>query len=168
MERAIQAILSNVSAIIHGHDFLHTDTSAHALTHWTRLHNAFPHAVLHDTPARIIDPTFVVDAHHQYRFVFGDLLCFPLQDHERLWKFDVKNDIGFYVGDEDSVKGGSVIYMPYNHTRKRSSSPDIGHPTFTMVLQATRHSLQPLTLLHAVVDLPTGKPQPPKKTPRSF
>ena len=58
----------------------------------------------------------MVDAHYQYRFVFGDLLCFPLQDHERLWKFDVKNDIGFYVGDEDSVKGGSVIYMPYNHS----------------------------------------------------
>ncbi len=48
--------------------------------------------------------------------MFEDLLCFPLQDHERLWKFDVKNDISFYVGDEDSVKGGSVIYMPYSHS----------------------------------------------------
>jgi hypothetical protein len=44
-----------------------------------------------------------------------DLLCFPLQDHERKWKFDVKNDIGFYVGDEDSTKGGSLIYIPYTH-----------------------------------------------------
>ena len=74
-----------------------------------------PHAVITDTPARLIDPNFHVDAHHQYRFVFGDLICFPLQDHERLWKFGVKNDIGFYVGDEDSVKGGSLIYMPYTH-----------------------------------------------------
>ncbi len=116
MKRDIQTILSNVSATIHGQDFLRADTWAHALTYWTCLHNAFPHAVLRDTPARIIDPTFVVDAHYQNRFVFGDLLCFQLQDHERLWKFDVKNDIGFYVGDEDSVKGGSVIYMPYNHS----------------------------------------------------
>ena len=60
-----------------------------------------------DTPARIIDPNFSVDTHHQYRFIFGDLLYyFPLQDHERLWKFDVKNKIEFYVGDED---------MPYTH-----------------------------------------------------
>jgi hypothetical protein len=116
VERDIQTILSNVSATIHGQEFLRADTWAHALTHWTRLHSAFPHAVLRDTPARIIDPTFLIDAHHQYRFVFGDLLCFPLQDHERLWTFVVKNDIGFYVGDEDSVKGGSVIYMPYNHS----------------------------------------------------
>ena len=115
VERDIQTILSNVSATIHGQDFLRADTWAHALTHWTRLHNSVPHAILKDTPARIIDPAFFVDAHHQYRFVFGDLLCFPLQDHERLWKFDVKNDIGFYAGDEDSVKGGSVIYMPYTH-----------------------------------------------------
>jgi hypothetical protein len=115
-ERDILTILSNVSATIHGQDFMRADIWAHALTHWTRLHNAFPHAVLHDTPARFIDPTFMVDAGHQFRFVFGDLLCFPLQDHERLWKFDVKNDIGFYVGDEDSVKGGSVIYMPYSHS----------------------------------------------------
>jgi hypothetical protein len=66
-------------------------------------------------PCPDIDPDFYVDAHHQYRIVFGDLLCFHLQDHERLWKFDIKNDIGFYAGDEDSVKGGSVIYMPYTH-----------------------------------------------------
>ena len=64
---------------------------------------------------RVIDQSFYIDAHHQYRFAFGDLLCFPLQDHERTWKFDVKNDIGFYVGDEDSTKGGSLIYMPYTH-----------------------------------------------------
>ena len=108
-------ILSNVSATIHGQDFIRADIWAHTLTHWNRLHNSTPHAVIKNTPARIIDPNFFVDAHHQYRFVFGDLLCFPLQDHERLWMFDVKNNIGFYVADEDSVKGGSVIFMPYTH-----------------------------------------------------
>ena len=115
VKRDIQTILSNVAATIHGQDFLRADIWAHALTHWTRLHNSVLHAVLKDTPARIIDPDFCVDAYHQYRFVFGDLLCLLLQDHERLWKFDVKKYIGFYAGDEDSVKGGSVINMPYTH-----------------------------------------------------
>jgi hypothetical protein len=89
VERDIQTTLSNVSATIHGQDFLRADIWAHALIHWTRLHNFTPHAVIKDTPARLIDPNFFIDAHHQYRFAFGDLLCFPLQDHERLWKFDV-------------------------------------------------------------------------------
>ena len=31
-------------------------------------------------------------------------------------EIDVKNDIGFYVGDEDSIKGGSIVYMPYTHS----------------------------------------------------
>ena len=115
VERDIQTVLCNVSATIQSQDFLRADTWAHALSHWTRLHNSLPHAVLKDTPARIITPDFSIDAHHQYRFAHGDLLCFPLQDHERLWKFDVKNDIGFYMGDADSVKGGSLIYMPYTH-----------------------------------------------------
>ena len=95
---------------------MRADTWANALKHWTRLRNAFPHAVLQDTPARLIDPAFFIDAHHQYRFAFGDLLCFPLQDHERLWKFVLKNDIGFHVGDEDSIKGGSVVYMSYTNS----------------------------------------------------
>ena len=95
---------------------MRADTWAHALTHWTRLHNSFLHSIIQDTTARVIDDRFSIDAHHQYRFAFGDLLCFPIQDHERLWKFDVKNDIGFYMGDEGSVKGGSLIYMPYSHS----------------------------------------------------
>ena len=64
----------------------------------------------------MIDDSLSIDVHHQYRFAFGKLLCFPLQDQERLWKFDVKNDIGFYMSDEDSAKGGSLIYMPYSHS----------------------------------------------------
>ena len=45
------AILSNVSATIHRQDFLRADVWAHALSHWTRLHNSTPHTVIHDTPS---------------------------------------------------------------------------------------------------------------------
>jgi hypothetical protein len=84
VEHDIQIILFNVSATIHGQDSLRADVWAHALSHWMRLHTSTPHAVIKDTPARIIDPNFFIDAHHQYRFEFGDLLCFPLQENERL------------------------------------------------------------------------------------
>ena len=33
-----------------------------------------------------------------------------------MWKFDVKNDIGFYLGDEDRIKGGNLVYLPYTHS----------------------------------------------------
>ncbi len=102
--------------------------------------------------------------HHQYRFVFGDLLCFPLlQDHEGLWKFDVKNDIGFYVGDEDSVKGGSE--MPYSHsflTRgngHRVLISDIQLLQWSRISSAT-HSLTQLFTIQSWTFSPTGKRRP--------
>ena len=92
MERDIQTLLANVSATIHSQDFLRADTWAHAVRHWHRLHNLVPqHPSIKDTPAPIIDPSFRIDAHTQVRHTFGDLLCFPLRDHEGLLKFDVKN-----------------------------------------------------------------------------
>ena len=45
VERDIQTILCNVSTTIQSQDcLLRADTRAHALTHWTRLHNALPHS----------------------------------------------------------------------------------------------------------------------------
>ena len=105
-----------MSATIHSQDFLRADTRSCAAKHWARLHNSLPHAVNNLTPARLIGPSFHIDATHQYRHAFGDLLCFPLQGHERLWKFDVKNDIGFYLGNEDRIKGGNLVYLPYTHS----------------------------------------------------
>jgi hypothetical protein len=105
-----------MSATIHSQEFLRADTWLYAAKHWARLNNSLPHSVNNLTPAKVIDPSFHVDATHQYRHTFGDLLCFLLQDHERLWMFDVKNDIGFYLGDEDRIKGGNLVYLPYTHS----------------------------------------------------
>ncbi len=132
LECDIQTILFNVSATLHGQDFLRADVWHHALSYWTRLHNILPHSVTKSKPASVIDPSFYVDAYRQYRFAFDDLLCFLLQDHERTWKFDVKNDIGFYVGDEDSTKGRSHLYAIHTQgtrPRGRTSHPHLRRTT---------------------------------------
>ena len=82
VERDIQTIFANVSATIFGQDWLRADTWSYALSYWICLHNSLPHSVHNATPGRLIDNNFSIDAHHQYRFAFGDLLCFPLQEHE--------------------------------------------------------------------------------------
>ena len=67
-----------------------------------------------------------------------------------------------------------AIQPQLSHSGKRSPSPDIGHPTFTMVLQATRHPSQltpyptPSFTMQSWTYSPTGKPRPPKKTLHSF
>ena len=118
----------------------------------------------------------MVDAHYQYRFVFGDLLCFPLQDYVRLWKFDVKIDIGFYVGDEDSVKGRRLRHIytiepQLSHSGKWPPSPDLGHPTLQWKSKRRdirRHPL-PYSIVHnAVMDLLSNRETPAaqKDTPQ--
>ena len=38
---------------------------------------------------------------------------YPLTEKERRWKFDTKNELGFYLWDEKGMKGGCHIYQPY-------------------------------------------------------
>ncbi len=85
------------------------------------------------------------------------------------------SDIGFYVGDEDSVKGGSVIYMPYNHNFLTRGN---GHRVLISDIQLLqwyskrrdiRHNPLPYSIVHnAVMDLLSNKETPAAaKTPRS-
>lgn len=59
----------------------------------------------------MFDSMFRVDASHQYRYVYGDILCFPLPDNEKRWAFDVKNEVGLYTGDQEGIKGGVLAYQ---------------------------------------------------------
>ena len=55
-----------------------------------------------------------VDAQWQYRFAFGDLVCFHIDKIHRTWKFDTRNEVGFYMGNKKDVKGA---VLPYRHDR---------------------------------------------------
>jgi hypothetical protein len=79
----------------------------------------------------MIDPSHRVNATHQFRYQSGDVLCFPLEKHERTWKFDTRNELGFYVGDKAGTKGAVLIYKPYEHT---------------VVIRANTHRLQVSTM----------------------
>ena len=52
---------------------------------------------------------------YQNRFAYGDIVCYPLAEKERRWKFDTKNEMGFYLGDKKDMKGGCHVYQPYYH-----------------------------------------------------
>ena len=62
-----------------------------------------------------MDNTHQVNARYQYRFADGDIVCYPLAEKERRWKFDTKNEMGFYLGDKKGMKGGCHVYQPYYH-----------------------------------------------------
>ena len=77
------------------------------------------------------------------------------------------NDIGFYVGDEDSIKGGSVVYMPCTH---RFLKPGNGHRILISDIQLLqwysrrrdirRNSLPYSEVQNAVMDLLANRETP--------
>jgi hypothetical protein len=114
-EREIQTLIGNVSAVTHGTELLRADTWERAAAHWVQLHNDLPNPHLGTSPNAIVTPGDYVDAKWQYRFAFGDLVCFYIDKDHRTWKFDTRNEVGFYVGDKSGMKGGVLVYRPYRH-----------------------------------------------------
>jgi hypothetical protein len=86
-------MIHNISAVIHGSLLMRADSWNRALKHWIRVHNDLPRSAHQYSPNEIMDNTHQVDARYQYKFAYGDIVCYPLAEKERRWKFDTKNEI---------------------------------------------------------------------------
>ena len=115
VERDVQTIICNVSAVLHGTELIRADSWSKALVHWASLWNDTPLSAKRTAPNAIILPGHTIDGKYQYRFAFGDVLCYSLEKGERKWKFDLKNEVGFYFGEERGMKGSAWIYRPFFH-----------------------------------------------------
>lgn len=115
VEREVQTFSKFVSANIQDQILLRSDMWSHAAEHWVRLHNDIPNKETGKTPNQLVWSARPVNAGHRYRYAFGDLVTFGVPKKDRKWKFDVRNDVGFFLGDEDGVKGSCRIYRPYEH-----------------------------------------------------
>eukprot|EP01036_Dinobryon_divergens_P035124 gene35124-biopygen27765 len=115
VERDIQTMIHNISAVIHGSLLMRADLWHRALKHWIKVHNDLPRSAHRYSPNAMMDNQHQVDARYQYRFGYGDIVCYPLSEKERRWKFDTKNELGFYLGDKKGMKGGCHVYQPYWH-----------------------------------------------------
>jgi hypothetical protein len=96
VERDVQTVIHSMAAVIHCNNFINASAWSFALRHFTRVFNDTPlSSTGYRSPNQLCDPSHYVDASVKYRYVFGDLLVFPLQEGERKWKFDVRNEVGF-------------------------------------------------------------------------
>ena len=100
VEREIQTLIGYMSAVLHGTELLRADAWERAATHWVNLANDLPIACLETSPNAMVKQGDFVDAQWQYRFAFGDLVCFHIDKIHRTWKFDTRNEVGFYMSDK--------------------------------------------------------------------
>ena len=120
-ERDIQTIVQNVAAAVHTNDFIRVSSWNQAVMHWTELHGHTPLSETGLSPNQLLyqgSPSahhkkWTVDLNKYFRFAFGDILVFPLEKGIEYKKFSLKNDVGFYMGDDtsDSV----YVYRAYYH-----------------------------------------------------
>jgi hypothetical protein len=94
---------------------MRADSWNRALKHWIKVHNDLPRSANQYSPNAIMDKDHQVDAKYQYRFAFGDIVCYPLSEKNCRHKFDTKNELGLYLGDKQGMKGGCHVYQPYCH-----------------------------------------------------
>ena len=90
---------------------MRADSWNRALKHWIKVHNDLPRSANQYSPNAIMDNHHQVDAKYQYRFAFGDMVCYPLSEKE----LPTKNELGLYLGDKQGMKGGCHVYQAYWH-----------------------------------------------------
>ena len=55
-----------------------------------------------------------LDLSVRFLFTFGDFLAVRIPEPDKIWKFDVRRDLGIYLGDADDAddtKRGYLVYM---------------------------------------------------------
>ena len=50
-----------------------------------------------------------------FQFVFGDMVAVHLPKERRNWKFDMRWDVGIYVGQPEHSVEASLVYFPYKN-----------------------------------------------------
>lgn len=114
-ERYIQTIIKGTCSLLHGQVWLRADGWADALRHYVRLRNRTPNVHTDNQSPWQIITKHQVDLKSTYSFIFGDIVVVGKPKELRTGKFNVRNDIGIYVGQTEGYKDSHRIYSPLNH-----------------------------------------------------
>jgi hypothetical protein len=115
VERDMQTVIKGTSTLLHGQPWLRSDRWVDALLHFVATHNQVPNFRSHTrSPGHIItgEPTNIK---RTFQFSFGDLVSVGIPKDHRSWKFDVRNDLCIYVGQEPGTVDTHRLYRPYHH-----------------------------------------------------
>ena len=115
VERDMQTVVKGTSTLLHAQPWLRSDRWTDALVHFVDCRNRVPN--IH---TKNKSPYHVITGHHPdlrrtHTYTFGDLVSVGIPEDFRSWKFDVRNDIAIYVGQEPGTVDTHRVYRPYQH-----------------------------------------------------
>lgn len=114
-ERHIQTIIKGTSALLHGQPWLRADSWAEALRTYVQCRNRTPNSHTGSQSPHEVITKRITDLSTSFSFSFGDLVAVGVPKELRKWKFDLRNDLGIYVGQVEGSSSTHRIYNPYTH-----------------------------------------------------
>lgn len=115
VERHVQTLLKGVSTLLHCREFLRFDLWNYALLFYVATRNATPNAKTNLSSPHFIFTKQIIDLRSTYLFGFGDIVLFNVEKHEKINKFDSKNQIGIYMSTSPKSKYTGMVYFPSEH-----------------------------------------------------
>ena len=113
VERYIQTINVGTAALLHDQLFLGADMWFLAMLHFVDCRNNTPNVHTGNSSPREMIEKKKVDLRTQFLFAFGQPVCVGIVLPDKIWKFDLRNELGIYVGQPPGHVGGNYIYMPF-------------------------------------------------------
>jgi hypothetical protein len=112
VERYVQTIVKAVSVTIHGQSFLKANLWDYALFYAVDRRNLMPNSKTgRNTLLQLVTGNNHVDLERENLFSFGELVI--VQNNDKNWKFDLKNDVAVYLGHPKGTVNGGAVYFPY-------------------------------------------------------
>jgi hypothetical protein len=115
VERHVQTIINTLSAIMHGQDILNCTFWDYALYHAIQLRNTCPNTKTEGrSPLSLVTGHGTIDLDRSFIFKFGQPVAAKIHKVDKEWKFDLKRDIGIYLGEAKGSVNGGLVYFPSN------------------------------------------------------
>ena len=112
VERAIQSDVRAISTLMHSQKWLSATYWEYAAKHFVRVSRYIPTVRSgKSTPSSLLGAGDL-DLSVKFLFSFGDFVAVTIPSPNIKWKFDMKRDIGIYLGDADDTKRGVLILNP--------------------------------------------------------
>ena len=112
VEREVQTYLKGVSLLLHSQQWLQANQWDLAVHHFADVRNHTPnvHHAFKSPDHRVNGKA--TNLSKQFQFAFGDLVAVGIPKELRDWKFDLRNDIGIYVGQPEGTVDAANVYFP--------------------------------------------------------
>ena len=109
----MQTVKKGVSALLHDQFLCGAEMWGLCSEHWVNLRNHTPNVSTgNNCPVGLIEKR-TIDLRHEFLFAFGQPVCVGIPREKKTWNWDLKNDLGVYVGQPSGKVSGNVIYFPF-------------------------------------------------------